>query len=616
MNAHKFTRKDWNMLAICGLLLLISVFYLGRNYRKAFPSYDIDFKLSRAESRLEAEKFLSRQNIDLNGFRHAVIFDYDELTKIFMEKEVGLEEASRLVNQDFPIWRWSNRWFKPLSREEFKVSLTTDGRIASFEHILPEEAAADAITIEAARKICRNFLFSDRQLNPEEWEFIEDKTDRKPNRVDYLFTYKKKGIEIFNATYRIDVGIQGDQIGKYHEYWKLPEQWLRGYQRMRSLNSTTALSANIFFLLILIAALITFSIHLSRKNVHFKTALWFGLATFILQFISQLNELPIQIYAFDTNQSLGNYYGDYFIQTFIVALLYGLLITVIAGAGESLYRRAYPDHIALPKAFTGAGIRTKSFLTNSICGFTLAVVFIAFQTCFYLIANHFGAWAPAEVTYSDVLNTYIPWIYVLLIGFTPAVTEEFSFRLFAIPFIGKITHSKLLAVLIPAIVWGFAHANYPNQPFWIRGAEVSLFGVFIGMIFMRFGILTVLVWHYTIDAIYTATFLVKTGQPYLVITASLAAGLIGLPILYNLVSYLRTRKFSETNSLVNDATGLTPEPTTIETEVKPTPPEIADYQSHPSGKVRNGLILSAVFLMVLLLPANKIGEFYHFPIAK
>jgi hypothetical protein len=136
------------------------------------------------------------------------------------------------------------------------------------------------------------------------------------------------------------------------------------------------------------------------------------------------------------------------------------------------------------------------------------------------------------------------------------------------------------------------------------------------MIFMRFGILTVLVWHYTIDAIYTATFLVKTGQPYLVITASLAAGLIGLPILYNLVSYLRTRKFSETNSLVNDATGLTPEPTTIETEVKPTPPEIADYQSHPSGKVRNGLILSAVFLMVLLLPANKIGEFYHFPIAK
>jgi len=616
MNDQKLTRKDWNLLAICAILLLVSVFYLGRNYRKAFPAYDIKFELTRAEARTEAERFLSRQNIDLNGYRHAVIFDYDELSKIFIEKEVGLEEGSRLINEDFPIWRWSNRWFRPLSREEFRVSLTPNGKITSFEHVLPEEAPALRISVSAARKLCQEFLSTTMRMSPDDWEFLEEKTDQKPNRVDFIFTYKKKGLEIFNATYRLDVGVQGDQIGKYHEYWKLPEQWLRSYQHMRSLNSTTALSADIFFLLLLIAALIVFIIHLGRKNVHFKTALWFGFVTFVLQFVSQINELPVKIYAFDTNQSLGNYYGDYFIQTFIIALLYGLLVVVITGAGETLYRRAHPDHCALPKIFSPAGIRTKSFLTNSIFGMTLAVVFIAFQTCFYLIANHFGTWSPAEVTYSDVLNTYFPWIFVLLIGFTPAVTEEFTFRLFAIPFIGQKTRSKILAVLIPALIWGFAHANYPNQPFWIRGAEVSLFGIFIGMIFMRFGILTVLVWHYTIDALYTATFLVRTGQPYLVVTACLTAGLIILPVLYNLYCFMRKRQFADVSGLLNGGVDFTTEAPEIILQEIPTTQEIPTYNNFSRRKVRTGLILSAIFLAVLFIPVQKVGEFYHYPVPK
>jgi len=616
MTDLKLTRKDWNLLTICGVLLLISILYLHQNYRKAFPAYDLKFNVNRAESRIIAEKFLSRQNIDLNGYHHAVIFDYDELSKIFIEKEVGPEEGSRLLSEDFPIWRWSNRWFRPLSREEFKVNLTPDGKVTYFEHVMPEEAAAPSVAISEAREICQDFLMSALRANPGEWEFLEEKTDIKPNRTDYLFTYKKKGIEVFNATYRLEIGVQGDQVGKYREYWKLPEQWLRNYQHLRSLNSTTALTADLLFFLILVSALIVFIINLNRKNVHFKTAIWFGIITFILQIASQLNELPIKIYAFDTNQSLGNYYGDYFIQTFLVALLYGLLVTVITAAGEALYRRAHPDHLALAKVFSPTGLRSKSFLTKSILGLTLAVVFIAYQTCFYMVANRFGAWSPIEVTYSNVLNTYFPWIFVLLIGFIPAVTEEFSFRLFAIPFIGKIFRSKPLAILIPALIWGFAHANYPNQPFWIRGAEVSLFAIFVGMIFVRFGILTVLVWHYTVDAIYSAVFLIKTGQPYLIVTASLAAGLMLLPIIYNIFYYLRNRRFAASSGLLNGEPFPDSTPDIVAKAEPAIEPEAPLYMSYSPRKVRLGLIMSAVFLSFLLIPSQRVGEFYDYPIPK
>ena len=75
MSENKLTRKDWNLLAICGALLLISIIYLSRNYRKAFPAYDLQFDITRIESRDLAENFLRRQNINLSDYRHAVIFD-------------------------------------------------------------------------------------------------------------------------------------------------------------------------------------------------------------------------------------------------------------------------------------------------------------------------------------------------------------------------------------------------------------------------------------------------------------------------------------------------------------------------------------------------------------
>ena len=106
----------------------------------------------------------------------------------------------------------------------------------------------------------------------------------------------------------------------------------------------------------------------------------------------------------------------------------GALFIITAGA-EALYREAFPDQVSLGNLFSRRGVRTKRFFLGAILGVALCAIFLAYQTLFYIVANRLGAWSPADVPYSDLLNTKFPWAYVLVGGYLPAVSEEFMFRL-------------------------------------------------------------------------------------------------------------------------------------------------------------------------------------------
>ena len=103
-------------------------------------------------------------------------------------------------------------------------------------------------------------------------------------------------------------------------------------------------------------------------------------------------------------------------------------------------------------------------------------------------------------------------MYPLAIGIYAATSEEFLFRLFAIPFLLRhFTKSKFLAVVLPAFAWGFLHSNYPQEPAYIRGIEVGLIGIVAGLVMLRWGIWATLTWHYTVDAFLISTSLLRSS---------------------------------------------------------------------------------------------------------
>ena len=545
-------KKDLGFIGVC-LLITVASLAIGIPYfYQAFPEASIDFRVTREEAQEQATAFLATRNIDLSEYRHSAIFRHHDPTKTFLERELGLQKATETIGQPVQLWRWSNRWSKELTKEEYQVDITTTGKLVGFKREIAEEAAGASLDESAAKDLAESFLTTELNRDLTKLEFVETESREHPNRIDHTFSWALREFAVGEATYRFYVTIQGDQIGGFNEELKVPEAWKREFDELRSRNEVTGQVAAIFMLVTILAMLAVFFGRVRARDIRWRTATIFGTIAAALTLLAELNNMPTTEFGYDTTDTYGSFLAQQLFNSLLNALFQGILIFFLTAAAEPLYRRHYSGQIQLGAQFSPTGIRTKRFLLGTILGLAMTAFFFAYQTLFYLAADHFGAWSPAQIPYSDMVNTYIPWIMVLLIGFMPAVSEEFMSRAFSIPFLHRYLKSRWAAVFIAALIWGFAHAGYPQQPFYVRGIEVGIAGIIIGFVFLRFGLLAPLVWHYTVDAFYTALILLRSPNPYFVVSAAISTGIMLVPLAIALILYWRQRRFADPKPLLNE----------------------------------------------------------------
>ena len=618
---ERFTRGDAGFVVACLLCAIVCGTIAWRGFPRAFPEASIDFQVNRTQSATVAGTFLLGQGHDLGRSKHASIFAYDEDAKIFLERELGLERAQGVYADPVRLWRWDHRWFVPHEKEELRVAITTDGRVVRYEHLLPEDAASASLDAESARRIAEVFAATQAGVDWSAYTFVEGAAAQLPKRTDHTFTWKRHDFDVADGSCRLRLRVGGDHVTLYEEYFDVPQPWQDAYARLRARNQTAGLVASVGLLLTVLALIGVLVLRVRDRDVRWKLALGFGAVGFVLQFLSGLNEFDVAKFGYETQDGYPAFVTGFALQSLLIGLAVGGMILVLTAGGEPMYRQAYPDKISLGGFFSRRGIGTKKFFKETLLGVVLMTFFAAYQTIFYLVAARFGAWAPLEVPYSNVLNTSFPWALVLLIGFLPAVSEEFISRLFSIPFLdGLLRRLRLgrrgalaLAVVISAAVWGFAHSDYPNQPFWIRGAEVGGAGVVIGFIMLRWGILATLVWHYTVDAFYTSLLLLRSGNNYFVISGAVAAGIMLVPIAVVLIRSLRRGGFEPEAGLLNgddvrpavEMAAASPVAATAAVE-----PEPVRTRSAPIARRRVilGAAVAAALLLLFLIPTHVPGS--------
>ncbi|HUQ92481.1 MAG TPA: CPBP family glutamic-type intramembrane protease [Bryobacteraceae bacterium] len=522
---------DKRLIALTLILIVASAAYVSLNYNAAFPQASLTLPFSRDQITQRARDVLKSQSLSTKDFRNLTVFDPDEEARLYLERELGLEQANRLMESAVPVWQWRARWFRPPEKEEMIVRLRPDGRLTAFEHRIPETDPGGRLDRISARKLAEAFLQAQTD-RPQ--KLVAEQTESRPNRDDHLFTWEQQDFRAKDATIRRTVVIYGGKVGKYQEFLYVPEQWRRDFATLRSSNELYAAIAQGFNGLLILAVLLSLLQGVRRHTIPWRPMIRISGVVALFYLLNELNTLPFAI----DGMAATSRYSEMILLALLQAIgaAAGILIYVLAPAAASA-------NLGLTRILTPHGVATRGFFRATLAGFSLAAAHMAFITAFYLIGKRYGVWSPQDFDYSDLLGTPVPWIYPVATAMMAAVSEEFWFRLFAIPFLLKFVRYRWLAVVIPAFVWGFLHANYPQAPGYIRGVEVGVIGIVAGWMMLRFGILATLVWHFTIDAVLMGLFLFRAENWQYRIHGGMVALFILAPLLVSIVWYRRNGGF-------------------------------------------------------------------------
>ncbi len=599
---QKIQASDWRLVAVVTTLLAASAFYVGSNYEAAFPQASLDLPLRQDEIIAAAAAFLGQRGLNPAGFRNLTTFEPDDEARLYLERELGLDQANRLMRAEAPVWRWRARWFRPPEKEERIVHLRTNGQLVAFEHRVPETDRGARLDPVSARNIAEAFLKGQTRLPH---KLVGEQSEKRPNRDDHVFTWEQENFRAKEATLRRTVVVYGDRVGRYREYLHIPEQWQRDFSRLRSSNELYAAIAQGLYMILAVAALVFLVLHLRHGSIQWRPLLAISAVVAIFHLFNELNTLPFTIDAMPTSSSYSEMVTLALLQAVGAATGIFLYVMGPAAAGAPLYARWQQRHVPLTEAFSMRGLATRSYFRAVIAGFGLAAGHMAFLTAFYLLGAKVGVWSPQEVNYSDVLATPMPWVYPVSIALMASAAEEFWFRLLAIPLLGRFLRQKWLVIAIPAFVWGFLHANYPQQPGYIRGVEVGIIGVAAGYLMLRFGIVATLVWHYVIDAFLIGMFLFR-AENWVYRLNGFAVGLaIVAPLLLSLILYRRNRGF-----LVE--VRAAPEPETQQPAAGPEPVPASRPEPPPGPLLPDRVLWIAAALFAITALAGRPVEFGDF----
>ena len=599
----RLTRADFRTILLVVTLAAASLAVAVKYFSRAFPEASITFRVNREESLPIARQFLKARGFDLTGYEHAAIFSYSDETKLYLERTQGLATMNSLARGPVHLWRWQHRWFRPEQKEEFRAEVTPLGEVVGFDRELPETAPGATLDQPAARALAEAFLTGVMQRDLGDLEFVEAVSNRRPARTDHTFTWKQNSVNLGDGSLRVQVEVSGDQVTGYGDFVKIPDQWTRDYQRLRSRNDAAQLVDQVFWFLLSAVMLGLLILRLRDQDVPLRLALSAGLVAAVLFFLGQLNTFGLSKFDYPTTDPYSSFLASYFTRSALAAVGVGVAIFLVVAGAEPAYREGLPGQLSLRRAFTWCGLRTRSFFVANVVGLGLTFFFFAYQTVFYLAANRLGAWAPSDIPFTNDLNTSIPWVAVLFGGFLPAVTEEMQFRAFAVPFLRKYLRNWPLAIVLAAFNWGFLHSAYPNEPFFIRGLEVGLGGIIIGFVMLRFGVIATLVWHYSVDALYTAFLLLRSPNHYLMLSGGLTAGIMLVPLVVALVAYWRTGTFADEGEITNAREGVVRAPREGPTELVPV-----TYQPLTQRRLMVGGLLILGGALLAAIHSDRFGE--------
>jgi hypothetical protein len=510
------------------LLAVLGVFFFFVKFEESFPSASIDLKLSKAEVLEKARKWsvIAGYEPDAVAPRttkaiQATIFSFDDYAKTFIEHELDQKRANALMKSEIPIWYWSTRFCRQQQQEECSVWISPEGTLRSFRHDVPNDVAMPSLTHEQAETVARDFVEKTVGLSLKNCKQVKEGEQKQVKRTDHYFTWEDQSKEYKGARLRTYVWLSGDKVTEYNTYLYEPEKFTRKYNEIRSWNNLLKNISSIIFQILQSAIVFAFFWAFASGRVRWRLAIVVGVVASLVDVLNWFNNYPYAVYGFDKTKTFQAFLGDQLVSMLINGAMAAIGYVIMVGGLEAFYRIQYPGQVALENLGTRAGLRTRQVLRVLLAGAALLCIHGAYVVAYYLIGQKVGIWSPLELRDPNTLGSYFPVFSDIAVGVSASSTEELMYRIFALGLFSKLltfVFERLgvklpvfwIANILQAVSWAFMHSDYPQEPAFARGLELSIVGTTYGYILRKYGLAACVLSHYTYDAFIGVTALFST----------------------------------------------------------------------------------------------------------
>jgi len=574
-------RKPW-FWAIFVLISVACTAWAVMHFAAAFPLVTLDVTMDRAAAAAAAEELAVDRGWGPDNARDAVEYRLDSRVQSFVELEAGGKEAysEMLHGHLYSPYTWVVRRFAEGKTNETLIRFRPGGAPYGFREKIPEDEPGASLEPEAAQALAEAAVVADWDVDLGAYELVEASHEVRPGgRTDHTLVYERPDVEIGDGHYRLRLTVSGDRFTELTHFIKIPEAFTRRYQEMRSANDAIA-TGSLFAIAILYMAggcVVGLFFLMRERWVVWRPAVKWALFIAFLQALVVLNQWPLLWMGYDTAVSS----TTFALQQIAIAIAQfigmGAVLALSFIAAESLTRRAFPERIQLWKSWRGDVAASKSMLGYTVAGYLLIGIFFAYEVWLYYFANsQLGWWTPSSaLTDPNVLANFFPWLTSIAISLQAGFWEESLFR--AVPIasaalLGRRFGKRWLwitgAMVLQAVIFGAGHANYPAQPAYARLVELIIPALGFGGLYLLFGLVPAIVFHFAFDVVWFALPLFAANTPGIWVDRGMVILLTLVPLWVVLRARRRAGRWGEVPT--DDLNGAwTPPPAPIRVEREP-----------------------------------------------
>ena len=519
------TTGFWSIFLIASLA---SAIVGGKYLFKVLPMMSIDLQMSRDQALEKTNHLAKSYNWVPNNPWQVAHFEHDGMTQVFAELECGGIKTFQTMIKDklYEPYKWHVRNFKENTTQESHVFFTPQGEPYGFEVKLAETDTPGNLDISEARAFARKLAQKDWNISFDNYKEVEASKETTPQaRIDHTFLYERTDKTLGqDGKYRIKLVVRGNVFAQLTQFVHVPETFVRRYQEMRSQNNMFSSGFSLLFklLYLLFGGLIGGFILIKKRRYLLVPAATAVATLSLFAFLSGLNTLPTIWMHYNTAQSSTTTIVTFILGTILSVFMNFITFLLVVGAGESLTRWAFPDHIQFWKSWSKKSGGSLTILGQTIGGYGLFCFELSLMAFLYFVLTQcFGWWSPT-VTLIDpnILGTYAPWIGAFSNSLSAGFWEEFAFR--ALPMAGMILLGRYLkqetlfltiGLIGQAIIFGGMHTFYAQQPVYFRIVELFLPSIIWAITYLAFGILPGIICHYLWDLMWFSFPIMVSNSP-------------------------------------------------------------------------------------------------------